>query len=429
MSALTPDRGFLPQDSTAPQSTQAELLPNQHLIQSFVSARDESVAICKPLAIEDFVVQPRAEVSPPKWHLAHTTWFFEQAVLSRFEDNYQYFNDAWLKLFNSYYKSAGLHWLQSERGQLSRPTVDEVLEYRRVVDARVISLLERLGNDQEIRRIIAIGIHHEQQHQELLYMDIKSILGSNPLLPVYVADDWDPVPAMDSNWDKFDAALVEIGHSGNEFAYDNEGPRHKQYLNAFALRNNSVSNAEFLDFMADGAYEQASIWLSQGWDWVQQNRVQAPLYWFRTDSGWQQFTLHGVKPVNPNEPVTHVSYFEADAFARWAGYRLPVEAESETWLLGQNAAPEQDSRRHPTRVDRASLQVWHWTSSHYSAYPGYRPYEGMLEEYNGKFMCNQFVLRGGCVATPSSHYRPSYRNFFLPEQRWMFSGIKLARDI
>ncbi len=393
----------------------------------YQQVRQHSHKLCAPLETEDFVVQPHAEVSPPKWHLAHTSWFFEQAILKPFSSNYQSFNSDYSLLFNSYYKSAGKHWLQGERGQLSRPTVAEVFRYRQTVDEQVLSLLKEEANNRELMAVLELGLHHEQQHQELLLMDIKRILGTNISMPAYTEAHWS-APAVTESWTEFPDGIYEIGHHGDDFAYDNETPRHKQYLHRFAIRDNSVSCGEFIEFIEAGAYSEPTLWLSQGWDWIQENNIQAPLYWFKKGGHWHQYTLHGVKPVGEHEPVVHISYFEADAFARWKGCRLPVEAELEQWLEKRpDTLSPTSGLLHPNRADQPSYQVWYWTASHYSAYPGYQPYSGMLEEYNGKFMCNQFVLRGGCVATPSGHYRPSYRNFYLPHQRWMFSGIKLAK--
>jgi ergothioneine biosynthesis protein EgtB len=394
----------------------------------FRQVRAKSEAICAPLQTEDYVVQPCAEVSPPKWHLAHTTWFFEAAILKQTIHDYRPFNPEFFRLFNSYYKSAGEHWLQGERGQLSRPTVAGIIAYRRAVDDRLLALLDKEEGNPALLTLLELGLNHEQQHQELLLMDIKFILGTNPSMPAYTGADW-LAPAVAENWTDFAAGVYEVGYEGNAFAYDNECPRHKQYLQDFAIRNKTVTCAEFIEFIDAGGYADPRLWLSQGWDWVQQSGLTAPLYWFRKNSAWHHYTLHGARPVAEHEPVVHVSYFEADAFARWKGCRLPVEAELEQWLAWHpdTTSPQPDVI-HPSRSDQANNQVWTWTASHYSPYPGYRPYSGMLGEYNGKFMCNQFVLRGGCVATPAGHYRPSYRNFYLPHQRWMFSGIRLAKD-
>lgn len=374
------------------------------------------------------MVQPCAEVSPPKWHLAHTTWFFEEAILKQHSSDYRSFNPDYFLLFNSYYKSAGEHWLQGERGQLSRPTVAEIVAYRTAVDRSLLALLETEEGNNDLLAALELGLHHEQQHQELLLMDIKRILGMNPSMPTYTQANW-LASAVAESWTEFAAGLYRVGHEGGAFAYDNEYPRHKQYLHGFSIRDNSVSCLEFIQFIDAGGYADPTVWLSQGWDWVQEHRITAPLYWFKKDNTWHHFTLHGARPVGDHEPLVHVSFFEADAFARWKQCRLPLEAELEQWLAQRpDSLSSPADLFHPNRVDQVSKQVWYWTASHYSPYPGYRPYSGMLGEYNGKFMCNQFVLRGGCVATPPGHYRPSYRNFYRPQQRWMFSGIKLAKD-
>ncbi len=396
-------------------------------VKRYKHVRANSIAICAPLQTEDYVVQPYAEVSPPKWHLAHTTWFFEEAILKQYDRNYRDFNPDYFRLFNSYYKSAGEHWVQGVRGQLSRPTVAEIITYRRAVDDSLLALLEKEDGNSDMLAVLELGLHHEQQHQELLLMDIKRILGTNPSMPAYMEADWS-APAVAESWTEFATGLYEVGHEGTTFAFDNECPRHKQYLYDFAIRDNSVSCGEFIEFIEAGGYADPTFWLSLGWDWRQKNNITAPLYWLKKAGVWYHYTLHGERPVSEHEPVVHISYFEADAFARWKGCRLPLEAELEQWLEGRTETiSPQPNVTHPNRADQASNQVWYWTASHYSPYPGYRPYSGMLEEYNGKFMCSQFVLRGGCVATPAGHYRPSYRNFYLPQQRWMFSGIKLAK--
>lgn len=403
-------------------------LGSQTPVEWYKQVRAETEALCTPLQTEDYVVQPCAEVSPPKWHLAHTTWLFEEVILKQYISDYRPFNADFFRLFNSYYKSAGEHWLQGERGQLSRPTVAEVIAYRTAIDERLQALLHKENDNTELLTKLELGLHHEQQHQELLLMDIKRILGTNSSMPAYSEAHW-LAPAVSESWTKFTAGLYEIGYGGNAFAYDNERPRHKHYLQDFSIRDNTVSCAEFIEFIDAGGYAEPTLWLSMGWDWVQQEGITAPMYWFNKNGIWYHYTLHGTKPVADHDPVVHVSYFEADAFARWKGCRLPVEAELEQWLSQQpDSHLQQPDVIHPSRADQASNQVWYWTASHYSPYPGYQAYPGMLGEYNGKFMCNQFVLRGGCVATPVGHYRPSYRNFYAAQQRWMFSGIKLARD-
>ena len=394
------------------------------------SVRRYTKEICSRLEADDYIVQPTDEVSPPKWHLGHTTWFFEELILVRFLPEYKRFNEQFCLLFNSYYKSAGKHWLQGDRGMLSRPTVPEIQAYRDYVDKHIIEFLGRGELHVNVERLLEIGLHHEQQHQELLYMDIKFILGANPLLPVYIDI---PLPNSEEvrvNWQTLNEGIYQIGHQENSFAYDNESPKHKTYIQSHSVCETTVTNGDFLAFINDEVYSAPKYWLSLGWDWVIANDIQCPLYWKKEGEDWYEFTLHGLRPLDLNAPVTHVSYFEADAFARWKGARLPTEQELEIYLSESKvkSVSEKNNIFHPHISDTPHSQVWCWTSSHYSPYPGYRPFEGMLEEYNGKFMCNQFVLRGGSIATPAGHYRHTYRNFFQPHQRWMFSGIRLAKD-
>lgn len=397
-------------------------------LERYQAVRKHSEDLCSPLEIEDYVVQPVAEVSPLKWHLAHTTWFFEELLLRPNVPNYQRFNEQFPVLFNSYYKAAGDHWIQGERGQLSRPTVKEIYAYRQYVDEHMQGLLAQGDLSAEAAALLELGFHHEQQHQELLLMDIKYILGVNPLLPAYTTADLPKAQAVEHTWHTLQEGVAEFGHEGASFAYDNELPRHKQYLAGARIRKNLVSNGEYLDFIQSKDYHNPKLWLSLGWDWKNSQKVEHPLYWMNRD-GWQEFTLHGLQALDLHAPVTHISYFEADAFAAWAGARLPTEFEAEVYLSAE-AMPQRESESalHALNTDKAHEQLWCWTNSHYSPYPGFKPFAGMVEEYNGKFMCGQFVLRGGCFATPLNHYRPTYRNFFLPEQRWMFSGIRIATD-
>lgn len=403
----------------------------QGIINRYKNVRNSSEAICEPLSTEDYIVQPVAEVSPPKWHLAHTSWFFEEVILSNKIDNYTCFDTNYRLLFNSYYKSAGKHWLQAHRGQLSRPTVSDIYAYRSHVDIAMTQLL----NDSfsiDLESLVEIGLHHEQQHQELLLMDIKYILATNPSYPVYCNQPLTCSGKPQKQLHYVDEGIYEIGHSTNNFCYDNETPRHKVYVHPHAIENCLVSNSEYLEFIEAGIYNDPTYWLSLGWDWVQENKIRNPLYWFQDDGKWYEFTLHGVKPLDPHAPVVHISYYEADAFARWRRKRLPTEQEMELFLTSTKYNRNEHRSQqilHPKQCDAIDNQVWCWTQSHYSPYPGYRPYEGMLGEYNSKFMCNQFVLRGGCIATPADHYRASYRNFYHPHQRWMFSGIRLAKDV
>lgn len=377
------------------------------------AVRAQTLDLCDSLETEDFVVQPTPEVSPPKWHLAHTSWFFEQFILQPYLRGYRVFDPAYALLFNSYYKSIGPHWLQRSRGTLSRPTVREILAYRSHVDAAMSALLYTPA-PPAVAELTEAGIQHEQQHQELLLMDIKSILGANPAMPAYGGSA--PVPMNDSGdgWIDITAGIHAVGAAEHGFSYDNERPRHRVWIEGCEIAERMVSNGEYRAFIADGGYEDPRLWTSKGWDWVQTEAIGAPLYWFRRDSEWYEFTLTGASALDEAAPLMHVSWFEADAYARWRGCRLPTEQEYEAFLA-----------RFPSSEPRG---LWCWTASQYSPYPGFRPFSGPLAEYNGKFMCNQFVLRGGCFATPRGHYRISYRNFFEPQQRWMFSGIRLARD-
>ncbi|MFG0330128.1 MAG: ergothioneine biosynthesis protein EgtB [Phycisphaerales bacterium] len=407
--------------------------------------RDFSMKIAEPLHTEDLVVQSMPDASPTKWHLAHTTWFFETFVLKQADANFKSPNDAFEYLFNSYYNAVGEQFPRPQRGLLSRPTVDEVFEYRRAIDER---LLEFIANADEAQRlnfdpIIEIGLHHEQQHQELMLTDLKHMLSINPLRPVYLRrrsehDSPKSASPTSQTWVEFEPGMHEIGHAGDGFSYDNESPRHRVFLERFSIATRLVTAGEFLDFMNDGGYERPDHWLSEGWATVKEQGWRAPLYWSEVDGEWMQFTLSGLRPVDPLEPVTHVSLFEADAYARWAGHRLPTEFEWEVASTGASIDEGhfvESERFHPApdRGDSKSTfrqmfgDAWEWTGSQYTAYPGYAPQPGALGEYNGKFMCNQFVLRGGSCATSRTHIRPTYRNFFPPHARWQFTGIRLAR--
>jgi ergothioneine biosynthesis protein EgtB len=407
----------------------------------YMQTRRFTAHLCEPLVVEDFVVQSMPDASPARWHLAHTAWFFETFVLARWEAEYRPANTAFQMLFNSYYNGIGAAFPRAQRGLLTRPTVAEVFEYRRAVDERVERLLHRPPPDgsQEIAGIVELGINHEQQHQELLLTDIKHAFSCNPLWPAYRPSTacLSAKNSQASEWSAFEGGIVEIGHTGRTFAFDNEHPRHKTLLQPFQLRNQLVTNGEFLEFMNAGGYRQPDLWLSLGWSTVREQRWAAPLYWVERDGAWHEFSLGGLRPLNLDEPVCHVSYFEADAFARWSKARLPTEAEWEQAAAGHalKGSFVESGRYHPaaTNGNQASLaqlygEVWQWTASPYTAYPGYAPLPGTLGEYNGKFMCNQFVLRGGSCASPASHLRTTYRNFFPPDARWQFTGIRLARD-
>jgi ergothioneine biosynthesis protein EgtB len=394
--------------------------------EAYTQVRSATEALCQGLEIEDYVVQSMPDASPVKWHLAHTSWFFEQFVLGG-----RPFHPEYGRLFNSYYEAVGERWSRPARGLLTRPTVAEVLAYRRHVDGR---MQERL-DDPAFAARIELGLHHEQQHQELICTDLKHLLALNPLGPVHrpaLVDDAVPAPL---GWMRFDEGIRELGHAGTGFAFDNETPRHRVLVPAFSLATRLVTAAEYAAFIADGGYRRAELWLSDGWAAILQDQWQAPLYWRRDGDGWSQFTLGGWRPVVAGEPVCHVSYYEADAYARWADARLPTEPEWEA----ASAAPAtpgsfvEGGRFHPAPARGDGLtqlagECWQWTASAYAPYPGFRPLPGALGEYNGKFMCNQLVLRGASCVTPRDHARATYRNFFPPSARWQFSGIRLAKD-
>lgn len=383
------------------------------------------------------------DVSPTKWHLAHTSWFFETFVLKAWMPSYRSEVPKYAYLFNSYYNAAGDMHRRDLRGLISRPTVAETYRFRKSIDQCVTQLLEEADDAlfEELEPVVTLGIHHEQQHQELLLTDIKHVLGQNPLYPVFESEATPPTAerVVPHRFVEFDEATVLIGHDGVGFSYDNEGPRHRALIPKFALANRLVTNGEYLSFMDAGGYTRPEYWLSLGWMTVNEQRWKAPLYWIERDGAWWNFTLSGLRPVNEAEPVTHISHFEADAYANWIGMRLPTEFEWEH--AASHVAMEgnfvENRQFHPAPAtsengENGLLQMfgdgWEWTRSAYLPYPGYRAAPGALGEYNGKFMCNQMVLRGGSCATSSSHIRPTYRNFFQPEKRWQFTGIRLAKD-
>ena len=388
------------------------MITTEDLLKLFTQTRARTEEICSFLKTEDYVVQPIEDVSPPKWHLGHTTWFFEEFVLKENLQNYRVFDTRYAYVFNSYYESAGEKVLRSNRGNLSRPTVSEVYEFRKHVTENLLQLLHREDLSEKLKEIIELGCHHEKQHQELLLTDIKYILGNNPLHPVYNNDfNENPVEDMEQEWISIEEGIYEIGHDRpDEFSYDNELGRHKTFLQQYEISNKLVTNREFMEFMRDGGYDQVLLWHAEGWDWINQNEIASPFYWHKVDGDWQQYTLSGLKPIDPGAPVTHVSYYEAFAYAQWKGLRLPTEFEWEA---------AQDRFKWGSR--------WEWTESAYSPYPNYTKAPGALGEYNGKFMVNQKVLRGSSVATAPNHVRPSYRNFFHPHLRWQFTGFRLAR--
>ncbi|MGS1119723.1 ergothioneine biosynthesis protein EgtB [Rhodanobacter sp. UC4436_H3] len=400
----------------------------------FERVRRQTPALCASLTAEDMQLQSMPDASPAKWHLAHTTWFFETFVLAH-DPAWKPRDPAWHYLFNSYYQSVGPMHVRAQRGLLSRPSLDEVRDYRRRVDEAVLALLDR-RDDPELASLVELGLQHEQQHQELLLTDIKHAFWCNPLQPALHSSIAAPAgaPTVPLQFLPGREGIVEIGHRGEGFAFDNETPRHRTLLQPHALANRLATNAEYLAFVREGGYREPGLWLSDGWATVQREGWQHPLYW--QDDLASEFTLAGVRALDPAEPVCHLSYYEADAFARWAGARLPTEAEWES--AAQGVAIEgnlQESGRCqplPAHAGEGALQLfgdaWEWTASPYVGYPGYRPLPGSLGEYNGKFMCGQWVLRGGSCATPRDHIRASYRNFFPPHARWQFAGLRLGQD-
>ena len=415
----------------------------EKLAARFRQVREFTAHLCETLEPEDYVVQSMPDVSPTKWHLAHTSWFFETFVLKVWMPRYRTAIPQYAYLFNSYYNAAGDMHRRDLRGLISRPTAEETYRYRESIDEAVLELIETAGEEllEEMEPVLILGLHHEQQHQELLVTDIKNVFAQNPLYPVYRERDSTPErrgisPAQFVN---FEESMAEIGHDGGGFSYDNEGPRHRAFVPAFSLASRPVTNGEYLAFIESGAYARPEFWLSLGWNTVNEQRWTAPLYWIKQDGAWWNFTLSGLRLIDESEPVTHVSYFEADAYANWEGLRLPTEFEWEkagTDLLIEGNFVE-TGRFHPAPVKAETGRelsqvfgdVWEWTRSAYLPYPGYRAVAGAIGEYNGKFMCNQMVLRGGSCATSRDHIRPTYRNFFQPEKRWQFTGIRLARDL
>jgi ergothioneine biosynthesis protein EgtB len=393
----------------AQTSVETTIPSSAPLADTYSAVRAAGLRLAEPLTAEDCAVQSMPDTSPVKWHLAHTSWFFERAVLARTPD-YVPFDPRFGYLFNSYYESLGPRHPRPRRGLLTRPGLAEVLAYRAHVDAAMAALLD----DQGFAAAIALGLHHEQQHQELILTDIKHAFFCNPLLPAYGRDAPPPEPATPLTWQSHAGGLAQIGHDGADFAFDNEMPRHKVLLAPFQIASRPVSTGEYQAFIADGGYRRPEFWLSDGWRKAQEEGWQAPLYWLKDDDGKESlFTLSGVRPLDPGAPVQHVSFYEAAAYAAWAGARLPTEFEWETASEGLGGRGA----------------VWEWTSSAYAPYPGFRPFDGVAGEYNGKFMVGQMVLRGGSRATPPGHVRATYRNFFPPNARWQFSGIRLARDL
>jgi ergothioneine biosynthesis protein EgtB len=419
---------------------QARGADREAALERFHAVRRESEALAVNLTPEDQSIQSMPDVSPTKWHLAHTSWFFETFVLAPHLPGYKPKDPAYRMLFNSYYNAVGDKHPRPQRGLLSRPSLDAVLAYRARVDESVTRLLGNGSVSPTLSSIVELGLNHEQQHQELILTDLKHMLSCNPLRPIYVekAGAVADAPPGRLDWIDFDEGLVEIGHDGRGFAFDNETPRHRVYVGRRALAARPVTNAEFEAFIADGGYRRSELWLAEGWDWVNAQGVAAPLYWEGRAGERRAFTLHGMLALVPEAPVCHVNLFEADAYARWADARLPTEAE---WEVAAGRVPieghfVEDGFFHPRPTSGRGRplrqlygDVWEWTQSAYAPYPGFRPAAGAIGEYNGKFMCNQYVLRGGSCATPRSHIRASYRNFFPASARWQFSGFRLARDL
>lgn len=419
------------------------------LLAAYNQVRAETERLCAPLLTEDYGIQTMPDVSPPKWHLAHVSWFFETFLLGKFAKGYGVFHPAFDHLFNSYYVQHGKPFLRAKRGFLSRPTVAEVYAYRAHVDAAMRALISDCDEATfaELQTLITLGLNHEQQHQELLYTDILHIFSENPLQPAYK-----PLPVTEArlapalNWIEIAGGLVKIGHAGTDFAYDNEGPVHQYHLRDFKLASRPVSNGEFMAFIDDDGYQRPEFWFSEGWATVKQQGWNCPMYWEQQDGDWMHMTLHGRQAVNPEAAACHISHFEATAYAAWAGKRLPTEFEWEhasrqvertpqgQWpgnLLDPNTdklliSDVANDNQQPLK--QMFGDVWEWTASPYTGYPGYRPAKGAIGEYNGKFMSQQLVLRGGSFVTPRDHIRPSYRNFFYPPDRWQFSGLRLAED-
>jgi len=381
------------------------------LLPALFECRNKTETICRPLKTEDYVVQPIEYVSPPKWHLGHTTWFFEHFILKEHLPDYRDFHDQYAYIFNSYYEAAGDRIIRTQRGNLSRPTVQEIYDYRAYVDKYLRKLMHSSAVSERVAYLIEIGINHEQQHQELLYYDIKYILGHNPLMPAYSASVDFPGSPPGSGWIEIPAGVNWIGYNGSDFCYDNELAYHQTYTQSFSIRDSMITNGEYLEFIESGGYQHVALWHSPGWTWIQENKISSPLYWHQIDGIWNIYTFNGIVEIDLNLPVQHLSYYEAAAFMAWKGWRLPTEQE---WEVA---------------ADHFGWgELWEWTESAYLPYPGYEKEEGALGEYNGKFMVNQKVLRGASFVTSEGHSRKTYRNFFHPEDRWQFAGIRPVKD-
>jgi len=403
------------------QGSHPQKILYQDIKELYSSVRSYTESLCEPLEIEDYIPQPSDDVSPPKWNIAHTTWFFEEMILKKFVPDYKVFDENFGFLFNSYYNSIGERTSRDNRGDLSRPTVKEVFAYRKYVDEKMQEFINNMGRNSSVnervsaldaRDLVILGLNHEQQHQELFLTDLKYTLSTNPLFPVY-KESFVPEEAVQSETRGFvyiEGGIYDIGFTGNGFSFDNELGRHKVYLHDFSVDRQLITNAEFLEFVIDGSYSDFRLWHSEGWDWVNQNGITSPLYWQERDGEWHQFTLGGLRKLRLEAPVAHISFYEASAFAEWRGMRLPTEFE---WEVASGKF-------------NWGLR-WEWTGSSYLPYPGFKKAAGAIGEYNGKFMVNQMVLRGASVVTPPNHSRSTYRNFFHPHLRWQFTGIRLAK--
>ena len=419
------------------------------LAQEFERVRACTQKLAAPLSAEDACVQSMPDASPAKWHLAHTSWFFETFVLAVHQPGHQAFDGSFRMLFNSYYQQVGARHPRAQRGLLTRPALAQIMAYRAAVDEQMLALMadmkeKSLTTQQAVAQLVALGLQHEQQHQELMLTDIKHLLSCHPFWPAYTADSLAEMDSglahADLTWQPLEAGIYSIGHGGGNFAFDNEMPRHSVYVQAAQIASRPVNNGEFLRFVLDGGYSQPQWWLAEGWDWCQAQQLSHPWYWRQAedgagDAGWQEFSLYGVTALRALRPACHISYFEADAYARWAGARLPTEMEWEV-AMGAHDWPVSSSVGHASLHPEATVgchgaaigQVWEWTHSSYAAYPGFRVAEGAVGEYNGKFMVNQYVLRGGSCLTPAGHARLTYRNFFPATARWQMTGLRLARD-
>jgi ergothioneine biosynthesis protein EgtB len=381
-----------------------------NLLEKYKEVRKRTEDICEPLQTEDYVVQPVVDVSPPKWHIGHTTWFFETFILKTFYQDYREFNTDYNYVFNSYYETVGARVIRTDRGNLSRPTVSNIYQYRRYVDEAMITLM-KCNDSKELHELIVLGLNHEEQHQELLYTDIKYILGNNPLFPAYKTEASTTVKNESAGgFILMDEGIYEIGFSGTRFCFDNELQRHKVYLPSYQISKNLVTNGEFLEFIEAGGYKGFKNWHAEGWDWARNNNVECPMYWHLVDGEWFHYTYQGLKPIDDDEVLNHISFYEASAFASWKGMRLPTEFE---WEVAANHF------KWGTR--------WEWTESAYLPYPGFKKAPGAIGEYNGKFMVNQKVLRGASEVTSPGHSRITYRNFFHPHLRWQYTGVRLAQ--